>query len=138
MKKCLIDAGPMIALFDKSDRYHNHAMVFLESYNGQLLTSWPVITEVCYMLNFNVEAQTDFLKWINIGAVQVKEIDNTVVGRIIDLIKTYDNVPMDLADASLVVLAEEAGIEEIISIDSDFNIYRNLNGKYLKNIFKFD
>jgi len=138
MKKCLIDAGPMIALFDKSDRYHNHAMVFLKSYNGQLLTSWPVVTEVCYMLNFNVEAQTDFLKWISIGAVQVKAIDNTVVGRIIDLIKTYDNVPMDLADASLVVLAEEAGIEEIISIDSDFNIYRNLNGKYLKNIFKFE
>ena len=137
MKKCLIDAGPMIALFNNIDRYHKHAVEFLKSFTGQLITSWPVITEVCYMLNFNVDAQTDFLKWINMGAVEIKEISNINIERIIDLINTYNNVPMDMADASLVTLAEDTGTEEIISIDSDFNIYRNSNGKYLKNIFVF-
>ncbi|MDX1359354.1 MAG: PIN domain-containing protein [Clostridia bacterium] len=136
MKKCLIDAGPLIALFDKSDGYHEHALSFIQGFKGILITTWPVVTEVCYMLNFSTRAQTDFLKWIGLGAVKLHEISNLSIERIIELINKYDDVPMDMADASLVVAAEETGVKEVISIDSDFNIYRTINRKYLKNILK--
>ena len=136
MKRCLIDAGPLIALFNNSDRYHQSVLEFIRDYQGVLLTTWPVITEVCYMLNFSNQAQTDFLKWISIGAVRIHEIGNLSMDRLIELINKYNDVPMDLADASLVLVSEETVITEIISIDSDFNIYRNNNHKFLKNIFQ--
>ena len=60
MRKTLIDAGPMIALFDKSDRYHKHVMKFLKDFDGELVTTWPVVTEVSHMLDFNIKVQIDF------------------------------------------------------------------------------
>ena len=49
MRKALIDSGPLIALFDKSDNYHYAAIKFLKDYDGLLLTTWSVISEVFYI-----------------------------------------------------------------------------------------
>lgn len=84
MRSTLIDAGPLIALFDRDDQFHNAIKEFLRIYKGYLLTTWPVITEVLHMLDFNVNAQN---------------------------------------------------IKEIISIYSNFCIYRNIRNEYLINIF---
>ena len=46
MRKCLVDAGPLIALFDRDDQYHVSTVNFLKKFEGRLITSWPVITEV--------------------------------------------------------------------------------------------
>jgi len=135
MKKRLIDAGPLIALFDKDDRYHNSIKELLKSYKGYLYTSWPVITEVLHMLNFNVNVQIDFLKWIKLGGVDVVQLDHNNISRIIELSKEYSDVPMDFADATLIVISEIKEIEKIISIDSDFYIYMNIRDKYLENVF---
>jgi hypothetical protein len=136
MKKCLIDAGPLIALFDKDDRYHLAIKEFLKTFEGRLYTTWPVITEVLHMLDFNVNVQIDFLKWIRKGALDVKQITLDNVSRIINLSEKYSDVPMDFADATLIIISELENIREIISIDSDFYIYRNIRNEYLKNIFK--
>ncbi|EMJ57201.1 toxin-antitoxin system, toxin component, PIN family [Leptospira interrogans serovar Valbuzzi str. Duyster] len=50
--------------------------------------------------------------------------------------KKYSDLPMDLADASLMCIAERKGVERIISIDSDFSIYKTLKGKFLQNLLK--
>lgn len=138
MKKCLIDAGPLISLFDKDDKYYFPIKEFLKNHEGRLYTTWPVITEVLHMLNFSVSTQMDFLKWISFGAIEVKEINMGDVARIIDLSEKYSDIPMDFADASLIVVSESENIKEIISIDSDFYIYRNIRNEYIKNIFKCD
>lgn len=135
MKSCLIDAGPLIALFDKDDKFHKSIMAFLRRYEGRLYTTWPVITEVLHMLDFSVDTQIDFLKWIDRGALDVKQISAKDISRIIKLSDKYSNVPMDLADATLIIIAELENIKEIISIDSDFYIYRNIRNEYVKNIF---
>ena len=135
MKKRLIDAGPLIALFDKDDRYHNSIKEHLKSYKGYLYTSCAVITEVLHMLNFNVNVQIDFLKWIKLGGVDVVQLDQNNISRIIELSKKYSDVPMDFADATLIVISEIKEIEKIISIDSDFYIYKNIRDKYLENVF---
>jgi len=136
MKNTLIDAGPMIALFDSKDKYHLETTTFLQTFNGGLVTSWPVLAEVCHMLSFSVAAQLDFLRWCERGAVRIEDIQEVEVKRIITLTEKYSNVPMDLADATLVVLAERLGISEVISIDNDYYIYRTMKKEMLRNILE--
>ena len=137
MRNTLIDAGPIIALFNKNDRYHKKIKGFMKDYKGILSTTWPVVTEVSHMLDFNVQTQIDFLTWINLGGIIVENIDNEDIARIIELSRKYSDVPMDLADASLVVLSEKKNIKEIITIDSDYYIYRTIDKEMLINTFNY-
>lgn len=135
MKSILIDAGPLIALFDKSDSYHAQSIEFLKNYKGSLLTTWPVVTEASHMLSFSVRTQISFLQWINRGGLHLAEIEFSSISRLIELCNKFKEVPMDLADATLIVASEEHNIKEIATIDSDFYIYRDVRKRYLKNIF---
>jgi len=134
VKSTLIDAGPLIALFDKDDKYHHKVRELLSHTDTVLITTWPVITETCHMLDFNAEAQLDFLEWTYRGGLRIHELANTDLERIISLIGKYRDRPMDLADASLVVTSEVLGITQIISIDRDFEIYRRADKKLIENI----
>jgi uncharacterized protein len=135
MQSTLVDAGPLIALFDKSDSYHEKAVSFLKRSQGYLMTTWPVITEVSHMLDFSTQTQINFLKWINRGGLQIFELEFYHLIRLIELSEKFNDVPMDLADATLIVASEAKGITKIASVDSDFYIYRDIRNKYLKNIF---
>lgn len=136
MKNILIDAGPLIALFDKSDKYHLKAISFLKSLERGLITTWPVITETSHMLSFSTKAQANFLEWIERGGLKIYEMEHDHISRLSELTKKYDDVPMDLADASLIVVSEVKGIHQIASIESDFYIFRDVRNKYLENIFQ--
>jgi predicted nucleic acid-binding protein len=135
--KCLVDAGPLIALFDRDDHYHQVAKEFFKAYFGRLYTSWAVITEVLHMLDFNPQVQIDFLTWLQRDALEIIPLSKECIDRIINLSKKYSDIPMDFADATLIVIAEVKQIKAIISIDSDFYIYRNIRNEYLENVFKF-
>lgn len=135
MKSILVDAGPLIALFDRSDMYHSAAVDFLKAYKGALVTTWPVITETAHMLDFNVMTQIDFLEWLKRDALKIADLGREHLERIIELTKKYSDLPMDLADASLVAVSETTGIRDIISIDSDYYIYRTGRGRALNNLF---
>ncbi|MCG8513886.1 MAG: PIN domain-containing protein [Halanaerobiales bacterium] len=137
MKKCLIDAGPLIALFDRDDKFHISVKDFIKRFKGRLYTSWPVITEVLHMLDYSVNTQIDFLKWVRKGALDIKQITTEDISRIIELSEKYSDIPMDFADVSLIIIAESERIKEIISIDADFYIYRNIRNEYIKNIFNY-
>ena len=130
----IIDTGPIVALFDSSDKYHEKVKSFLKGYSGILVTSLPIITEVTHLLDFNIKAQIDFLKWVHIGALSVHNIVALQFDRIIYLMSKYSDRPMDFADATLVVIAEADNIKNIISLDSDFSIYRIKNKNKFKNI----
>lgn len=134
MKSTLVDAGPMIALFDKDDTYHIPVINFLKDYRGRLLTSWPVITEVSHLLSFNVKVQINFLEWIKREAVIIVNIETVHLDRIIELSKKYSDVPMDLADSTLIVISELTDIRDIITIDSDYYIYLTKSKKRLNNL----
>ncbi len=132
----LIDNGPLIALFDKSDKYHTKVLEFLKDYEGELITSWAVITEVTHMLDFNLNAQMDFLKWVELGAVKIYDIKQNELKSMIEMIRKYTNVPMDFADSSLMYIAHKENIKNIVSIDSDFDIYRTLKNGSLLNLLR--
>ena len=87
------------------------------------------------MLDFSVDAQIAFLEWIRRGGVEVYEIKVEGIERIIEITNKYRDVPMDFADASLIIASEGLGISEIITIDNDYYIYRTINKEMLRNIF---
>ncbi len=137
MQNILIDAGPIIALFNKNDKYHEKIKIFMKNYEGKLISTWPVVTEVSHMLDFNIQTQIDFLTWIKLGGVSVENLEKEDLNRIIELSKKYSDIPMDLADASLIVLSEKMKIKQIITIDSDYYVYRTINKEMLENVFKY-
>lgn len=138
----IVDAGPILALFDKSDKYHQKAKRRLEEYRkgvqGKLITTWAVVTEVSYILSGRVhfQAQLDFLEWISLGGLEIFNIEKEHLIRIIELQKKYANLPMDFADASLIIAAESLNIHRVFSIDKDFSIYRVLGRRHLENLMK--
>ncbi len=135
MRSILIDAGPLIALFDRSDQYHLKSIAFLEDFVGQLWTTWPVVTEVSHMLDFSTKTQLNFLTWIHRGGLKLFDLNESHLHRLIAHSEKFQDVPMDLADASLIVASEERKIKEIASIDSDFYVYRDIRNQYLTNVF---
>ncbi len=136
MRSTLIDAGPIIALFDRSDKYHNRIVDLIKQESFHLISTWPVIAEASHMLDFDNRAQIALLQWIYRGGLELAQMDAPGIQRIIDLTEKYNDVPMDLADATLIVAAETLGIREIISIDNDFYVYRTIQKEMITNIFE--
>ena len=134
MKKILIDSGPLIALFDSSDKYHEKSVDFIKTNKYPLITTLASITETLHLLDFNRNAQIDFLEWISRGAVEIHNIENNDFKRLKDLTEKYRDLPMDFADSCLVYIAEKFNINTIATIDRDFTIYRIKGKKTFKTI----
>ena len=128
MRKILIDSGPLIALFDRDDKYHHASLEFIKNNRSELITTLASVTEVLHLLDFNRNAQVDYLSWIDSGAVSIEPITTDDFRRIKELITKYSDLPMDFADACLVFLGEKLNVNEIATIDRDFDVYR-LKGK---------
>jgi predicted nucleic acid-binding protein len=133
--RILIDAGPLIALFDVDDNNHKNVKDFLKERQFLFISTLAVFTETSHLLNFNVNAQIDFYKWTIVHGVIIADINQNDLLRITELTQKYADMPMDFADASLVVAAEKTGIREIISLDKDFDIYRLPGREKIKNIY---
>jgi uncharacterized protein len=134
VKRALIDAGPVIALFDKTDLHHHSVLKFLKKFEGRLLTTWPVITEISYMLDFNEHVRLDFLSWVINGGIEMIRLKQNDLIRIREILDKYSDLPADFADASLLTAAENERIGDIITIDRDFSIYRLSAGRVLDSL----
>lgn len=133
MNAVLIDTGPLVALFVRNDPDHERVAIWLRAYRGKLLTTWPVLTEVCHFLS--PEVTLKFLRWINSGGADIVELPAGELRNLIRMIEKYRDRPMDLADASLIWLAGQSGVREILSIDAgDFAIFRTPQGKSFKDV----
>lgn len=132
MQSALVDSGPLIALFDRDDAHHKRITAFLRDRRLRLLTTWPVLTEVCALLP--AAAALDFLEYVCRGGLEVARPDAGDLAVILAMSRKYADVPMDFADASLVVLAMRTGTDVIVSLDQDFDIYRLAHKKSFKNL----
>lgn len=134
MQNIVIDSGPLIALFDKSDRHHQQAKQFMQRVTGRLHTNLAVVTEVVHMLDFSQQAQQDFLLWVQ-KSTQIDEATVSGWPRILGLLEKYSDLPADFADASLIVLCERLNTRLVASVDSDFTIYRDYARNHFTNLF---
>ena len=136
LNSILIDAGPLIALFDSSEKHHRGVREFLKKNPYRFVSTIAVFTEVSHMLDFSVNAQRDFYDWVMYKGVIISDINQNDMLRLIELTGKYNDIPMDFADATLVITAEKTGIREIISLDKDFDIYRLPGKEMISNIYR--
>ncbi len=123
----LTDAGPLIAIFDRGEEHHGACVECLAELTGPMLTTWPAFTEAMYLLGEagGYPAQDALWNLVEQGDLEIAEQGLENRGRMRALMEKYQDRPMDLADASLVVLAEKRGLRDIFTLDqADFQIYR--------------
>lgn len=133
----IADTGFFYALADRSDRHHARAVAVLETIAEPLITTWPVLTETTHLLMRRLLPLvcTRFLTNVADGFCAVYTIDPAHIRRVCVLMDKYSDLPMDLADASLVLLAEHLGEGRILSTDQrDFQAYRFKSQKPFKNV----
>jgi predicted nucleic acid-binding protein len=122
----LTDAGPLIAIIDADEPDHEACLEALDYVVLPLVTTWPAFTEAMYLLGRADASQGQRSLWrlVESGRLSVADLSPAAVKRSAQLMDQYADRPMDLADASLVALAEEIGERRIFTLDSDFRIYR--------------
>ena len=125
MTDVLVDAGPLVAVLDRSDPHHAACLEVLRTLPAPLLTVWPVLTEAIYLLGSSWVAQRELLGYVTGGAMKLLSLTEEDVPRIRDLMHKYRDLPMDLADAALVRVAERERISRVFTVDRrDFTLYR--------------
>ena len=121
----ILDTGPWVALIDRSESRHLECVDWLESFSGKIYSTEPVLTEVLYLLNFSTKAQLAAIDFILMSVVEIIPSDMESYRRSRQLMMKYSDLPMDYADATLVSLSENTGIENIATFDrKDFSVYR--------------
>jgi len=133
----LTDTGFWLALANSADKHHAAARHALARVAEPLITTWPVMTETCHLLlsRLGDHAQRAFIQSATRGAFQIFDLTREQLPRIEELMQKYAKLPMDLADASLVVLAEHLGTGRILSTDQrDFGAHRWKNRKPFQNL----
>ena len=127
----LIDTGPFVAYVDRTDSAHARVAASLEAFTGQLATTSAVITEVMYFLSDVDGGPVAFAELLSASDTRIAEsTDPAQILVAAQLMDTYSDTPMDFADATLVLLAEDLGISEIFTLDRrGFSTYRMAKGK---------
>lgn len=139
----LTDTGFWLAFFNSKDKFHQKSLAALSLSHEPLITTWPVITETSYLLvlgkALGMQSQLRFVKALEEGYIQIFDVRPDHLPRIRQLMQKYADLPMDLADASLVLLAEELGHGRILSTDQrDFSAYRWKNHHPFENLLLAD
>jgi predicted nucleic acid-binding protein len=117
----IADTGFWLALANRADQHHVQARAAAKTLDEPLVTTWPVVSETCHLLitRLGVDAELAFLH----------------PPRALELMTKYRDLPMDLADASLVILAEALGHGRILSTERrDFQTYRWKDRHPFKNV----
>ena len=133
MASVLLDTGPLVALFKRNDTHHARAVAWFKGHRGPLLTTQAVITEAWHLLS--EPARLPLVRFVT-AACEVNDFGTQGQVRIAATLERYSDLPMDYADATLVVLGDMLRVTSIATIDvNDFSVYRLANRKALKLVF---
>lgn len=135
----LVDSGPLIALFNGADEWHAAVLGWLhDNQAATLITTWPVLTEVCALLARRIgnAAALDFLQWVQRGAVEVDVPAEASLAEVLAMCRRFATLPFDLADASVAEAAARRGVRYVLTIDSDFDVYRDRAGRALVSVLR--
>jgi len=121
----ILDTGPWVALIDRSESRHAQCVQWLKNFSGRLYSTEAVLTEVLYILNFSIKAQCAALDFVLESVVEIIPSNSASLKKTKNLMKKYADLPMDFADATIVCLATETGMQNIVTFDKkDFAIYK--------------
>ena len=121
----LVDAGPLVALIHADDQHHRPCRKVAKSLTEPLGTVWPALTEAMYLLGFSWKAQDALWEMLEVGFFELVPVESRDSARMRELMRKYRELPMDLADAALVAVAERMKLARIFTVDRrDFELYR--------------
>ena len=135
VRRVLLDTGPLVAWLDRDDAHHVAVQRWMAAFRGELLSTWPVITEACQLVPEQLAPK--LLHWIEQGGATLVDIPASSLRAIAARMEKYADLPMDLADATLLWVAEREGVMDVLSLDRrDFGIYRTTRGRMLRDVLK--
>jgi predicted nucleic acid-binding protein len=124
-RELILDTGPLVALLDQSEESHEDCVRVLREHVGPILSTEPVLTEAQHLLAFDRRARNACLEFFLRGAFTLVPTDLESLRRVSRLMGKYADVPMDFADATMVVLAEDLGHGRVFTLDRrGFEVYR--------------
>lgn len=125
MRAVLIDTGPLVALLDRSDAHHERVVEALADIQDRLVSVWPVLVEAMYLLAFSWQAQKALWEILETGAIELLPLHEADIPHLKSLMEKYRDLPMDMADAALVRVADREGIRRVMTLDRrDFSVYQ--------------
>jgi predicted nucleic acid-binding protein len=132
VRRVLVDTGPLVAILSEADQHHEACVEALRHLDGPLLSCWPVITEAAWLLRRHPRAVQQLLGSLDGGFLRLLPLDGAEAQGIARVMKKYEDIRPQLADAALVYLAEREGMETIFTLDRrDFSVYK-AGGKRLR------
>ena len=137
MKPILLDTGVIVALLDQSERHHEDCAECVRALERPLVTCEAVIAESCYLLRGLRGAAEAVIENVAAGIFQLPFSLSREAGVLKQYLRKYRDRKIDLADACLIRLAEEFETADILTLDTDFQVYRwgkNKTFHYLLNV----
>ena len=131
-RRAVVDTGPLVAIVRDQEEHHARCVATLKELRSPLLTCWPVITEVAWLLRREPTAMTVIEGLFSSGAVRLVELDAEALSWAVSFLGRYATLGAQLADAALMFIAEREGIETVFTLDRrDFSVYRTSDGRAL-------
>lgn len=131
MAPVLLDTGPWVALHCRDEQHHGWARVQFASYPGPFLTCEAVVTETCFLLARAGFDPAKALALVERGVVRIGMRLDEELQAVTALFNRYDNVPASLADACLIRMSELYDTSPVLTLDSDFHVYRRHGRKVI-------
>ncbi len=133
INRAVVDTGPLVAIVRKREEAHASCVSALKQLRSPLLTCWPVLTEVAWLLRGEPGGLKVIGEIIRSGAIEIVELDEIALHWIIAFLDRYASAKAQLADAALMYLAEREGIDTVFTLDRrDFSVYRTTEGRALR------
>ncbi len=133
-QKVIVDTGVLVAILNKNDSYHGWAIQQFANIQPPLLTCEAIISEACFLLR-RYQQSNLLLQWLEKGVLSLPFSLQNEIQPLNILLKKYSDVPMSLADGCLVRLAEIYPQSQILTLDSDFTVYRKNGNQLISLIF---
>jgi uncharacterized protein len=130
ISRVLLDTGPLVAILHSPDDRHEECVAQLHAIKPPLLTCWPVLVEAAWLLRDNPSAIQELLLGFNSGLLRLLPLDESAMPWLAHFMRRYRRLNPQLADAALIHLAEQEGLDTIFTLDRrDFSVYRLSGGR---------
>jgi hypothetical protein len=125
VRAVLVDAGPLVAVLDPDDPHHRSCVTALRTIRDPLVSVWPAVTEAMYLLGFSWDRQRALWEMLETEILRLLPLGRDDAPRMRALMGKYKDLPMDLADAALVCVAERDVLHRVFTLDRrHFAVYR--------------
>jgi uncharacterized protein len=126
MRRVLVDTGPLVAILSRDDEHHETCVQALREMPGPLFSCWPVITEAAWLLRSSSRVVQQLMQSLDGTFLELFPLAGSESAAIAAVMKRYEDIRPQLADAALVYLAERERIDTVFTLDHrDFSIYRS-------------